>query len=398
MIRSSKVSLRFSRDGKLDQLQNFVSEYQRVVSIFIDLLWGMEKIPALLPKPIISQVNTWLSARAIQCAGKQASGIVRGTRKKQRQRLWMIQKLTEDGKFKKARALQKIYDGTSISKPAVDSVKPELDARFIRVELDNATTFDGWVTISSIGNRLKLNIPFKRTKHFNKLFASGEIKAGIRLSKESMTFMFELPECPEKQSGNTVGIDIGQTTLLSCSNGEASHKNNHGHDLSTITTVMSRKKKGSRAFERCVSHRTNYINWSVNQFNFSGIRRINIEGIKHLRRGKRTSRRLSHWVYTDIFDKLESRCAEQGVLVNKVNPTYTSQRCSECAWTCKSNRNGKRFKCGECGHTQDSDLNASRNIALPLRAISPQQRLRQVNRTGFYWLAEGQECIVPAVH
>jgi putative transposase len=398
MIRSSKVSLRFSRDGKLDQLQNFVSEYQRVVSIFIDLLWGMEKIPALLPKPIISQVNTWLSARAIQCAGKQASGIVRGTRKKQRQRLWMIQKLTEDGKFKKARALQKIYDDTSISKPAVDSVKPELDARFIRVDLDNATTFDGWVTISSIGNRLKLNIPFKRTKHFNKLFASGEIKAGIRLSKESMTFMFELPECPEKQSGNTVGIDIGQTTLLSCSNGEASHKNNHGHDLSTITTVMSRKKKGSRAFERCVSHRTNYINWSVNQFNFSGIRRINIEGIKHLRRGKRTSRRLSHWVYTDIFDKLESRCAEQGVLVNKVNPTYTSQRCSECAWTCKSNRNGKRFKCGECGHTQDSDLNASRNIALPLRAISPQQRLRQVNRTGFYWLAEGQECIVPAVH
>jgi transposase len=56
------------------------------------------------------------------------------------------------------------------------------------------------------------------------------------------------------------------------------------------------------------------------------------------------------------------------------------------------------FKCGECGFTFDADLNASRNIALPLFGITKQQRLQQANRTGFYWLVEGQEIIVPDVN
>ena len=94
--------------------------------------------------------------------------------------------------------------------------------------------------------------------------------------------------------------------------------------------------------------------------------------LKHLRRNSKSSRKLSHWTYTDIKRKLESKCEQQGVLVVYVSPTYTSQRCSHCGWVQKSNK----------------------NIALGLSSIGDGQRLQQNNRTGFFYRAVGDERIV----
>ena len=81
MIKSSKTTLKFSNSNKIDNLSDFIKEYQSIVRLFIDLLWEQENIPRLIPKEITNQINSWLSKRAIQCAGKQASAIVRGTRR-----------------------------------------------------------------------------------------------------------------------------------------------------------------------------------------------------------------------------------------------------------------------------------------------------------------------------
>ena len=104
---------------------------------------------------------------------------------------------------------------------------------------------------------------------------------------------------------------------------------------------------------------------------------------------------LSHWTYTEIFDKIRSEAQKQGVLVYELNPTYTSQRCSVCGWVRKSNRVGKQFKCTSCGFTADADLNAAQNLAFDLPSIDRKKRLRQDNRKGFYWNVKGQEPIVP---
>jgi len=397
MIKSTTTTIKFANQVKKKTLNDLRKEYRNVVSTFVNLIWNLDKIPTLLPKEITSKIDTWLSARMLQCAGKQASGIVRGTKKKQEKRKWMIDKLNKERKHKKARKLQKIYDKITTSKPEIGSVDLELDSRFVKVDLDNDTVFDGWLTLSSIGNKLKIKIPFKKNKHFNKMQSKGKIKSGVRIGKNDITFMFDLPDKPKKNSGKILGIDIGQKDSISCSNGFVASKNKHNHDLISITSILSRKKKGSKGFKRCQEHRKNYINWSINQLNLNGVKQVNRENIKDLRRGKRYSRRLSHWTYTEIFDKLDSYCEEQGVLVQTVNPTYTSQRCSKCGWTHKINRKGKLFKCTSCSFECDADLNASLNISLPLLRISKKQRLKQENRKGFYWNAEGQEPIVPVV-
>lgn len=395
MIKSTKVTTKFCRKVKTKNLSIFIAEYQRVTSLFIDILWDMDKIPTLLDKGITSQIQTWLSARAVQAAGKQASAIVRGTKTKQSRRLWQINKFHSQGMAKKARKLQTIYDKNKVSKPLPTDIKPELDSRFVNIDLDNDTIFDGWVTLSSLGNKLSIKLPFKKTKHFNKMLSKGIIKSGVRISKDSITFMFEIEDPKPIENGGILGIDIGQNSILSCSSGQVVDKDNHGHNYKTICQKLARKKRGSKAFKKAEAHRTNYINWSVNRLNIENIRMVRRENIRNMRKGRRINRNLSHWNYRELFEKLDSKLNDAGVQVIKVNPTYTSQRCFQCGWVRKGNRKGLLFKCLSCGYTANSDLNASQNISLELPAISREQRLKGINRTGFYWLPLGQAPIVP---
>lgn len=397
MIKSTKVSLKFLNANKKNKILDFIDEYTNAVKQFVDVFWEMEKVPVLMYKEQIYQVTSWLPYSILSMAGKQASGIVRGTRKKQGNRKYIIEELKKENKLKQARKLQKIYDETNISKPIVDNVELELNKCIIETDLNNNTSFDGWVTISRVKKREKIIIPFKKTKHFNKLLDIGTLKPGVRLGRKNMTFMFEIEQKEKKEEGIVLGIDIGQKNVITCSNGHFSTPNKHGYTLDKINEEMARKKAGSKAFQRCVSHRTNYINWCINQLNLSFIKQVNTENIKHLRKGRRTSRQLKHWTYTGIFGKLKSYCVDNGVHLNKVSPSYTSQRCSRCGWTRKANRKGSLFKCDQCGFSSDADFNAAVNISLPLIPIRKQQRQKQPNRKGFYWPVAGEESTVPHV-
>jgi len=392
MIRSTKTSLKFSNVKKLDSLHLFIDEYRNVVSQFVNILWEQKKVKCLIPKETTSLITSWISKRAIQCAAKQASAIVRGTKQKQSQRLFVIKKLQSEGKdYSK---LQKLYDTLQITKPNV-MVEPELDSRFIKIVMDNPTSFDGWVTLSSLGNSLKIEVPFKKHKHFNKMLLKGTIKSGIRLSKKMITFMFDIEDSKPKTVGSLIGIDVGLSTTLSCSNGQVIQKDNHGHDYMSICKCLSKKRKGSKGFRKVETHRTNYINWTINQLNLKDVKEVNREEIKNLRKGKRNTRLMQSWNYRELFDVMDRKLSEQGVLVNLLNPTYTSQRCSSCGWVRKGNRSGKLFKCDKCFFECDADLNAAINLSFKLKPIGKQQRLKQENRTGFYWTVLDQELIVP---
>jgi len=387
MFKSTKTTLRFANTGKRNHLDSFLDEYRRVLAVFVDLLWSQEKVPVLLPASVTKPIQTtsWLSARILQAAGKQASGIVRGTRKKQQQRKWVYDKLQTEGKFKQARKLKRIIDKVIITKPNINQVEPELDSRFVKQDWTNSTTFDGFVTLSSLGNHLKIVLPVKRNKHFNKLLTAGTLKTGVRISRNALTFCFELPDVKPRSTGTTLGIDLGVKNTISTSQGFSSKPDNHGHTLDSINTRLTRKTKGSKNFKQTQTLRTNYINWSVNQLNLDQVKTVKLENLKHFRKGVKTSRKLTHFTYTEIQSKVVNCCNLLGVQVEYVNPTYTSQRCSCCGWVRSSNRKGKQFKCKACGFAVDADLNAALNIATNLRPIGREERLLHKNRKGFYW-------------
>jgi putative transposase len=399
MIRSVKLSTKSINQNKEYNYNSFLEEYRNVVSQFIDILWNMKNISVLLPKEITNKINnTWLSARAIQSAGKQASSIVRGTRQKQKQRLYKLKQLQKEGtQYNNIRKLQQAIAKANMTKPNISDIHPDLDSRFIQIDDNNNTTFDIWITLSSLGNKLKIPIPLKKTKVYNKWNNLGKLKPSIRLYKNKIEVIFDIQDKPNKAEGNILGLDIGIKNTYYASDKQHSRVDNHGHTLESIINKLSRKMKGSKSFERTQQHRKNYINWSINQLNLNNTKQVNVEDIKYLRYKSRFSRELSHWTYTDIFDKIGRYCEEQNVSVHAVNPIYTSQRCSVCGWTQKKNRKGKVFCCLQCGNTMDSDLNASLNLSFVLPELSKKDCSKHLNKDGFYWNILDSECIVPNV-
>jgi putative transposase len=63
-----------------------------------------------------------------------------------------------------------------------------------------------------------------------------------------------------------------------------------------------------------------------------------------------------------IEQMLDYKTAWRGGEVLKVPAPYTSQRCSVCGNVHAENRKGKQFRCLQCGHTEDADINAAKNI------------------------------------
>lgn len=78
---------------------------------------------------------------------------------------------------------------------------------------------------------------------------------------------------------------------------------------------------------------------------------------------------LKDWSYYDLQQKIEYKAKEQGIEIIKVNPRYTSKRCSKCGCIHEDNRDCKnnqaKFECKVCGHSENADINASKNIAIP---------------------------------
>jgi putative transposase len=60
---------------------------------------------------------------------------------------------------------------------------------------------------------------------------------------------------------------------------------------------------------------------------------------------------------------LEYKATMSGVTLVAVSPAFTSQQCHSCGHTAAENRRGQaRFACVACGHAENADRNAARNI------------------------------------
>src|SRR4029450_11865867 len=102
---------------------------------------------------------------------------------------------------------------------------------------------------------------------------------------------------------------------------------------------------------------------------------IVLENLKDIRkrmkakRRTKTKRRMHSWSFAQLKSFIGYKAEERVCTVVGVDPRHTSQMCSCCGHTARTNRRSQGvFICRQCGFHLNADLNAARNIAAKYRA------------------------------
>lgn len=344
MIRTSVLSLKFANTGKLESLVRVIQEYKRVVNLYIDILWVNPEGKSFLPKETISQVETWLSERLKQCAGKQANQIVKSQTKKHLKQL---------------------------VKPVYEKDVIELDQRFVSW-IEGTKSFDGQVKFSSLGDKIKVICPVKFHRHYNGYADGGWMRkqsARLRLHNNHLYLdVFFEKEFVHNGRDRAIGIDMGINKLIVTSDNQFI-----GEDIYRLMSKVQRKEQNSKAFYRALTERNAYIDLTVKQLP-KDIGFLAMEDITGIGQGTKQKKKLrkafrskyQRWCYARLMLRINLSSEAGGVHCRMIDPRYTSQTCSECGFVHEDNRNGELFLCKNCGYTADADYNASRNILLYL--------------------------------
>lgn len=342
-------------------------EYARVVNLYVNE-YAQSKI---LPKFTPMKVNTWLSARLQQCAGKQALEVVRSTRKKDFELRQKRYKKVYKYFVKNNRQLNFLSKKMSELrlnykiKPYFNGKTINMDNRFWKIN-QSTNSFDFWLLLSSIGNKIKLILPLKNHKH-NKKFNDWRQLSSCRLLRNNGKFKIDLiyeKETPviQKQK-KELAIDAGINCLLSCSDG-----NQYGLKLKQLINELNNKKQKSHSYDRKLRQIHDYIRMCVNQLDFASLSDLILEKLKYIQIGtksrvnKTTRKLLKSWNLGLLHTAIEQKCEENCVHLHYVNPKYTSRTCPVCGRIDKRNREGTVFKCVKCGFEDNADVNAAKNI------------------------------------
>ena len=238
---------------------------------------------------------------------------------------------------------------------------------------------------------------------------SGHWWVSIQTAREIEVYPSALPP---------VGIDRGVAALVALSNGEIVDPVNalakHSRRLTNAQRCLARRRKGSNRWKRQKAHVNslyakvaNTRKDQLHKVSLNIARQFGTVVIEDLKTRSMTAsasgtveepgRNVSQksGLNRAILDKgwrmfetmLAYKIQERGGALVRVNPAYTSQTCSCCGVVDRNSRESQaEFRCTACGHTENADCNAAKNIlragARPQSAPSEPGR-RSATRTAW---------------
>lgn len=136
-----------------------------------------------------------------------------------------------------------------------------------------------------------------------------------------------------------------------------------GHGVKTRVANVYQARNRIANFRDTINHRYSkaLIDYAVK----NGYGTIQLEDLSQIKERTKFPKRLQHWTYYDLQSKIEAKAKEYGIRVVKINPQYTSQRCSQCGCIDSRNRpTQSQFQCINCNFSCNADWNASQNISI----------------------------------
>jgi len=100
----------------------------------------------------------------------------------------------------------------------------------------------------------------------------------------------------------------------------------------------------------------------TNKFDRISLEDLKIKEMKESNK-KFLNRLISDVSWDSLLQKIKYKSEMKNKIVREIHPAYTSQRCHSCGFISKNNRKSQSdFVCQNCNHTENADLNSSRNI------------------------------------
>jgi IS605 OrfB family transposase len=206
-------------------------------------------------------------------------------------------------------------------------------------------------------------------------------QADLVLTPEGKWFLLvtvDVPEAVATDPKDFLGVDLGIANLATDSDGQRYS----GAEVEKIRQKHNRQRrrlqrKGTRGAKKKLRriakkearfrrHQNHVISKQIVQTAKRTKCGIALEKLKGIRkrvtaRGGDAKNRLGGWAFAQLGGFLVYKARLAGVMVEFVNPAYSSQTCAECGHCRKSNRkNQAEFHCKACGHQAHADCNAAR--------------------------------------
>jgi len=349
--RSSKMYFdKWLTKAKKNKINLILNEYASVVNYFIATyeadvpdMSQFDLSYAVYIQKCIKDTKTWLSARMIKNAFSEGYGMVLSAR----------ERAAEDS----STYVRPVHRG----KKAILSLTNNIQSEEV-----STVDFDFNVTLGCIGNKMKISIPLKKHKHWNKLNAFGKRSKSITLTRKYIQFSFEIKTEPKKESGKLLGVDIGINKLFATSDGSFFGK---GYKL--LLEKLIRKERHSKGYCRTKSEIKTHINVAINNIFKDDLQLVVVEKLKGLKDKMKERRRLSKnirrfisvWAYRYILNRIEQMCEINRISFRSIPAYNTSITCPRCSHADKGNRKTQEnFRCLNCGYAGNADFVASQNI------------------------------------
>ncbi|MCD2205190.1 transposase [Halobacterium sp. KA-6] len=104
----------------------------------------------------------------------------------------------------------------------------------------------------------------------------------------------------------------------------------------------------------------------VAEAQWHGCTHIAFENLERIRDRISDGKKFQQWAFRELQEQTANKAELAGIVVAKVEPSYTSQQCSKCGCTLEENRDGQQFACLNCSYSVNADYNAAKNVARKL--------------------------------
>jgi IS605 OrfB family transposase len=236
------------------------------------------------------------------------------------------------------------------------------------------------ISILTLKGRIELGIKYGEYRKLDYKRVKGQADLIYKNGIFYLMIVVELPDAEPIDVENVIGIDLGIINIATTSDGKVysgekcnsirEHYSKLKYIYQKVGTYSAKKhlKKISgreRRFKRDTNHCISKELVNTAKDTNRSIALEDLTGIRERATVRKAQRdKHSKWAFLELRNFIEYKAKLLGVIVKSVDPRNTSRQCSVCGYTDKKNRkNQASFVCLACGHTENADCNASKNIA-----------------------------------